>query len=131
VGVEVAFVLPMALPHDAASHVSFRTPTTLVRPPAQAEPGQQQASTTAEVQEAFERVTMHPLPAILQPYGTPGDYEQAMKVLQERLGTEEMAKLMGKATDVPIGEILSGGFGRYSNGTLPWPWNWPSGSSST
>ena len=31
VGVEVAFVLPMALPHDAVSHVSFRTPSTLAR----------------------------------------------------------------------------------------------------
>lgn len=31
VGVEVAFVLPTALPHDATSHVSFRTSSTLAQ----------------------------------------------------------------------------------------------------
>jgi glycogen(starch) synthase len=113
VGVEVAFVLPMALPYDAPSHVSFRTPATLSQSSRKAIRQTARSRKRKRPAAAFEHVTMHVLPAILQPYGTPADYEKAIKKLQEqlRLGEAEAAKLLGVPGAAPAEEA---GHGRYS-----------------
>jgi glycosyltransferase involved in cell wall biosynthesis len=67
------FVLPSSVPHDAASHVSFRTPASLTGGP----PG-------GTVPEGFQHLRMHSLPAILQAYGTVESYEQVMDRLRQQ-----------------------------------------------
>ena len=76
-GVEVMFVLPTAIPHDAASHVRFRTPTTLMADP----PGE-----GALPAEGFRHLQMHTLPAMLQAYGTGASYEQVIERLRQQQG---------------------------------------------
>ena len=74
-GVEVMFVLPTSVPHDATSHVSFRTPTTLMA----GEPGGAGPGT-----EGFQHLQMHTLPAMLQAYGTQMSFEQVMERLAQQ-----------------------------------------------
>ncbi|HUS47130.1 MAG TPA: glycosyltransferase [Phycisphaerae bacterium] len=107
-GVEVAFVLPMALPHDASSHVTFRTPTTLMQPGRRTTGKAGQAKKGDRPEAARPGVTMHVLPAILQPYGTPAGYEQAMKKLEElrKQGLSDVAELLG-ASGMPA-ELFAG-----------------------
>ena len=110
VGVEVAFVLPTALPHDATSHVSFRTSSTLAQ---SAKDGRKAAPTGAaeQSQEEFEHVSMHVLPAVLMPYAAPAGYEQAIKKLLKRQAgaqgkvAELLAGLGGAAFEQMVGAV--------------------------
>ncbi len=79
IGVQVVFVLPTAVPVSAASHVAFRTPADLASPEVQAVRASRKART-----ETFERVEFHRVPAVLQPYGTPESFEQAIRNLESR-----------------------------------------------
>ncbi|HET6430385.1 MAG TPA: glycosyltransferase family 4 protein [Phycisphaerae bacterium] len=74
-GVEVTFVLPTAVPLDAASHVHFRTPATLM--------GDLPAGTVLTA-EGFQRLTVRALPAMLQAYATAGGFEQMIEQLRQQ-----------------------------------------------
>jgi len=75
IGVDVSFVLPTAVPVDKTSHVQFRTPQDL--------PGGQ-VEWIEQVEETFEHVKLHQVPAVLQPYATPESYEKSLKELKKR-----------------------------------------------
>ena len=78
-GVEVSFVLPMAVPQQAASHVTLRTPSTLTQARAKA----RGKNVVEELAVGFEHVTMHVVPAILQPYGNPASFQEALARLRK------------------------------------------------
>ena len=73
VGVEVSFVLPTAVPVEGTSHVSIRTPAHLPESAAQ--------QVMEQVTQVFGHVSLHQLPAILQPYGTPDTFQKAIQDL--------------------------------------------------
>lgn len=75
IGVEVDFVLPTAVPTDAASHVTLKTPRNL---PARTEAAPAAVSAAARL---FHNVEMHRLPAVLQAYATPASYAEAVRSL--------------------------------------------------
>jgi glycosyltransferase involved in cell wall biosynthesis len=83
----------MSVPHDAAGHVTFRTPATL----------SQAARREAKIGEgpAFERVTMHVVPAILQPYGSPASYRAALARLKSLYAFAEV-----ETTGLPAGQFV-------------------------
>jgi len=90
IGVEVAFVLPVALPHDAAGHVQFRTPSTLsAQKPAAARPGAARGQTVETFSEHFR---LHVLPAVLQAYGTAESFEQVVRRLRQS-GQGDLAEM--------------------------------------
>jgi len=70
IGVQVCFVLPTSVPLST-SHVVLRSPADLGP----------ESSQEAPVY-TFDRVDLHRLAAVLQPYGTPETHEQAVKYLQ-------------------------------------------------
>jgi glycogen(starch) synthase len=116
-GVEVAFVLPMALPHDATSHVSFRTPATLSEPPREGVRKRSRRRKGEKWAAAFEHVTMHVVPAMLQAYGTPASYEEAIQTLRRQLqlaSDAEAAKLLGMPGGMPVAEAAGERGGRYT-----------------
>ncbi len=88
VGVEVSFVLPMSVGQVTGQHVSLRTPATLVE---KDRLGQRKTTTTTrygspsagKVTE-FEHLTMHVLPAIMQPYATPANFEEVLRKFQQQ-----------------------------------------------
>jgi len=95
IGVEVTFVLPTSLPVAAPSesHVKIRTAANL------------STATPAETgtEKIFEHVSIHQVPAVLQAYGRPGDFEKTLQKLME------MAK--GGKTDLPsfaLKELVEG-----------------------
>jgi glycogen(starch) synthase len=90
IGVEVCFVLPMSVPVGGApSHVTLRTPTSLIE---------------EKLSRQFEHVRMHQVQAVLQPYGTPVTYEQAVRKLMDEHKTLEPAPAA-----VPAVEAAPGG----------------------
>jgi len=96
VGVDVTFVLPTAVgvdgSHPSPSHVRLRTPRQL-EPAAQQELRQELQEVVTQV---FQRVSVHQLPAVLQPYGTPESYEVAIKeYIRQQL-------LQSRETSVPV-----------------------------
>ncbi len=95
IGVEVAFVLPMSLPYDTASHVSFRTPATLLG--SSGNGGDEPQGTGP-----FQHVTMHVVPATLQPYGTEASFREATARL------EKLRRLQGEgvSSDLPHGQVF-------------------------
>ncbi len=98
VGVKVDFVLPVSLPQDAGDHVTFKTPANL---PGITHKGREKAKS------AFRNVTMHVLPAFLQPYATPEGFSKTMQIL-------EQMRLSGEAADedLPVGTFPAGDSGR-------------------
>ncbi len=87
-GVKVDFVLPVSLPQDFNSHVTFSTTSN--------------PSNGAGVQEKDESVlrgiTMHVLAAFLQPYAGPEQFREVV----------EMMKQMQPVGGLPVGDILTG-----------------------
>ncbi len=95
-GVQICFVLPTAIPVDTSSHVQFRSPSNLPAgqtPSPAAEEGQPPADLP---QDEFKHVELHRVDAVLQPYGTPESFEEAMAQLA---ATQEPAS----AADKPAG----------------------------
>ena len=78
-GVEVSFVLPMAVPQQASGHVTLRTPSTLTQARAKA----RGKNVEEDLATGFEHVTMHVVPAILQPYGNPASFQEALARLRK------------------------------------------------
>jgi len=94
-GVEVLFVLPVALPHDAAGHVSFRTPAALSERQGPDASASSTTYTTAPGEESFRHVTMHALPVLLQPYGTPESYQEAVESIRRKAKPGEDVEIPG------------------------------------
>jgi len=107
----VLFVLPMALPTDAGSHVSFRTPETLAQRADQAGekavPGR--PARPGETVE-FKNVEMRILPAVLQPYGTEQPYTEAVEQLRRMQAVGEPGAL-AVINGLPVGEMMPAGAG--------------------
>ena len=78
VGVEVAFVLPMSVPTGVTRHVKLRSPANL-------QPIAPAAATVSQktVATLMERVSMHRVPALLQPYATPEMFNRMVRELLE------------------------------------------------
>jgi len=86
IGVSVCFVLPKAVGAGEAAHVQLRSPADLVGQRLDALPSERIESTE------FERVELHRVDAVLQPYADPASFEQAVRKLvqmQELLPAEE------------------------------------------
>jgi len=110
IGVEVAFVLPMSLPHDASSHVRLRTPAMLAEAPAPAPPPQR-----PEAPAARGHMTVHKVAAVLQPYAGPAGFAEAVERLQQ---TQEAGGGEG-AGQLPVGQFLPpAGAGGYQGDLL-------------
>jgi len=113
IGVEVYFVLPTAIPVDAASHVKLRSPTNL---------GPEASSET--VTHLSEHVELHRVDAILQPYATPESSEKVAKritKLREMSQAWAEGSLAGGETvaEMPAGTFARGAGVNYS-GDLMW-----------
>ncbi|MFP4105868.1 MAG: glycosyltransferase [Phycisphaerae bacterium] len=79
-GVDVCFVLPTPVPVSATSHVQFRSPADLRRLTGQArtpEGGYEDVVTT----RFSEHVELRRVPAVLQPYASPEEFEKTVKKL--------------------------------------------------
>jgi len=102
IGVEVCFVLPTAIPVDAASHVQFRSPTNAPLAGRMAGP------------PGFEHLELHRVEAMLQPYGTPATFDRAIrKILQGRKEWEETARVEeGVERIAGLPPLPSGSFAR-------------------
>ncbi|MFP4140304.1 MAG: glycosyltransferase [Planctomycetota bacterium] len=88
IGVDVSFVLPTAVPVGTSSHVRFRTPQNLsVGSKRAVETGS--GSTPAPV-PASRHVTVHQLPAVLQAYSQPEDFQKVLEQL-----TPDQRQMMG------------------------------------
>jgi glycosyltransferase involved in cell wall biosynthesis len=82
IGVNVSFVLPTAIPVSADSHITLRTPLSMLA----AGPGKggpQMLGGEAQPAHRFEHVQFHRLRALLQPYATPHIQEQTLRKLLE------------------------------------------------
>ncbi len=79
IGVEVCFVLPTAVPVSAESHVQLRSPADLPRLAGE------------RVTRVFRHVELHQVRAVLQPYGTPATFQEAV----QRLTEEQREQLLG------------------------------------
>ncbi|MCK4276883.1 MAG: glycosyltransferase [Phycisphaerae bacterium] len=88
-GVGVCFVLPQAVPPEATSHVSLRTPAHV---PADAM--DEASAESIAVGHIFENVDLRPVAAVLQPYATPATYKESIKrlIAQKRRSSEEGGK---------------------------------------
>ena len=107
IGVKVDFVLPVSLPQvamddspwrDAGNHVTFKTLANLPDGTNKDE---------GKAKSAFRNVTMHVLPAFLQPYATPEGFAKTMRIL-------EQMRLSGgfAGEDLPVGTFPAGESGR-------------------
>ncbi len=107
-GVEVAFVLPMALPQEVTSHVSLHSPSTLARRRAgQPKRGRRRPE--------FEHLSMHVLPAALQAYATPASYQQTLERLRklQESGKGRIGELLASLAAVPLERLVGPGPGHY------------------
>jgi len=114
IGVDVSFVLPTAIPVDPSSHVQFRTPQDL--PAGQVE-------WIERVEETFEHVKLHQVPAVLQPYATPEGHEEALTELRKRSrevtktksvpGSSAKARRKVPAPALPKGSFVPGAGANY------------------
>jgi len=94
IGVDVCFVLPTAIPADAASHVKLRGPTRM----AAGSPPAGQLTTEQVVSREFAHVELRRVRAVLQPYATPASYDEAVhKMLLEQKVIPGMAGMEAPA----------------------------------
>jgi len=106
IGVEVAFVLPTAVPIGTTSHVEFRSSTNL-------------SETTVEETEFSEHVSVHKLEAMLQPYASPQSFEQSVRTMVARQRKSLATKSGSGAVDIekivpmPSGTFDTGGGAHY------------------
>ena len=105
IGVEVSFVLPMSVSQDFTGHVTLRTPATLTarqglpgRAGRVTRTGGQPAEQTIE-STTFQKLTMHVVPAVLQPYASPSAFEEIMRKYQAQ------AQIAG-TTPVEVSQVI-------------------------
>ena len=116
-GVSVCFVLPMTVPHDATSHVTFCTPTDLSRPkrPDAAIPSAAAAGAPPEVApEVFDHVEVHRLQAMLQAYGTEATFEDVIHEIRRLQAAGQLPAgidetLLATAAAGPLQDALPAG----------------------
>jgi len=101
IGVEVCFVLPTAIPVDAASHVKLRSPTNL---PSQAAP--------ETITQLSEHVELHQVDAVLQPYGTLESSEKALKRIEKLQEMSQAWAEGGTAGGETVAQMPAGTFAR-------------------
>ena len=70
IGVDVTFVLPTSVPVSGGTHVAIRTPTHVA-------PGATMVQES--VTHVFKHVSLHQVPAVLAPYGSPVSHEKAIQ----------------------------------------------------
>ncbi len=92
VGVKVGFVLPVSIPQDFHSHVTFKTPSNI----------SDDTVVKGKNKSLLRGVTMHVLPAFLQPYAGPEQYDQVVEMMKQLQPADENDYL-------PVGDILPGG----------------------
>jgi len=102
IGVNVCFVLPTAIPADAAdTHVKLRGPTKVAAGPSPVE----QLTTEQIVSREFAHVELRRVLAALQPYATPASWDETVrKMLREQKIIPGMAGMA-----VPAGEMVDVG----------------------
>ena len=119
IGVQVCFVLPTAVPLDAASHVELRSP-------ADVKAGRRPSDRSIE--EIFEHVQLRRVPAALQAYASPAADEQTIQQLiamqaAAREGPEQAeepaeprpgAEAATARADAPSGSFVAGPGRRYA-----------------
>ncbi len=112
IGVEVCFVLPTAIPLDTSAHVQLRSPSD-VNP--------------VEVEDSshiFEHVELHKVDAVLQPYGTPQTFENAVRAIeaQQRADDGQTGDDNSDTDDIPGALLPQGSFrlgaGEHYDGDL-------------
>jgi glycosyltransferase involved in cell wall biosynthesis len=120
IGVSVCFVLPKTIPAGQSSHVDLRSSADLA--------GGRFGRARSErlVSREFEQVELHRVDAVLQPYGTPQGFEQAVRKMveqQELIAAEEAAATFAgppgaePAAAVPAtprGSFAAGGGAHYA-----------------
>jgi len=126
IGVDVCFVLPTAIPPDAASHVQLRSPADLPGHWNPDAPPSERITTTE-----FEHVELHRVAAMLQPYGPLETFDQAVRTLVQQTQVEASAPAQRAAAPAatptpaqpelpppPKGLVVSGGAGIHYAGNL-------------
>ncbi|MCJ7543917.1 MAG: glycosyltransferase family 4 protein [Phycisphaerae bacterium] len=115
IGVEVTFVLPMAVPIAPASHVRLRTAAHLRA---------SRAPTTAEATAQFRHVTLRQVDARLRAYSAPGVSPEVMRQLSAQLqasmgatATPEMIQAL-QAELAGAAQRLGSGAGAHYTGDL-------------
>ncbi|MGB2824412.1 MAG: glycosyltransferase [Phycisphaerae bacterium] len=76
IGVSVCFVLPTAVPTGLPGHVALRSPADLPAGVSIDTPPSEKI-----MREEFERVELHRVDALLQPYGTPTGFERELETI--------------------------------------------------
>jgi glycosyltransferase involved in cell wall biosynthesis len=100
IGVDVCFVLPTAIPAEAASHVKLRGLTHMAAGPSPVE----QLTTEQIVSREFAHVELRRVQAVLQPYATPVSYDEAVRrMLLEQKSIPGMAGM-----EAPVGCMADG-----------------------
>ena len=119
IGVDVAFVLPTAVPVSAVGHVSIRSPSNLL-----GGLGQDYAEETRRV---LRHVKLHQVPAALQAYASPGAHKLTLKELLALQALAMKAGLLkalapgqsaGALAPPSSGEMFVRGGGAQYNGDL-------------
>ena len=111
IGVEVSFVLPVAIPVGAESHVKLQSPALL--PPSGADEG------NADEVPAFEHVEFHQVSAVLRPYARPqscerpADEPRAPQMLGAPPASEGFAEAGAPPGEMPAGTFESQGAVTY------------------
>jgi glycosyltransferase involved in cell wall biosynthesis len=105
IGVDVSFVLPTAVPVGTSSHVRFRTPQNL------SAGGRQVVETGQGSEPAGRHVTVHQLPAVLQAYSQPEDFQQVLEQL-----TPDQRRMMGLPEPDENGHLTAEDFADASPG---------------
>ncbi len=93
VGVKVDFVLPVSLPQDFKSHVTFKTPSTRSN----------DTIRRGRDESVLRGVTMHVLPAFLQPYAGPEQFQQVVEMMKQMQPADD-----GQEGYLPVGDIIGG-----------------------
>jgi glycosyltransferase involved in cell wall biosynthesis len=114
----------MSVSQEMASHVALRTPATLMAKDRAALQAAASASGVSLEQAAqgFQHLKMHMLPAMLQPYANPAQFEQIFKRFYEQFqmlpggSTGEAAQILEEVKQ--RGTVVSGAGGGYGGDLL-------------
>lgn len=108
VGVDVAFVLPHAIPvGSGSSHVDLLTPTDLLG---------HEATWEEEVSVAFKHLQVHRLPATLQAYASPAMSDQTIKKMLTEQRKHRKTIKTGKAGAAPAAPPVALPSGTFAGG---------------
>jgi len=94
-----------------ATHVTLRSPSTLLSPPHKSRAG----AARGREEKIFKHLTVHVLPAVIQPYSTPTTYKQTIEQLRKE-NKLPVPEVEGMPAGAPVAGITStapqaGGYG--------------------